>query len=132
MTPNERYERLWLQFLFELNKKPDLTLASFLKKQDVHPGSMRQWVEDRGLSVKKAKSVIQFCRETLFQDSTPSGNDVIYLPMTVVDSTAAPAPSNLMQGITLTFPDGTVASVSRATPDALHSLIKMYREGVGL
>ena len=121
-----------MQFLFELNKKPDLTLASFLKKQDVHPGSMRQWVEDRGLSVKKAKSVIQFCRETLFQDSTPSGNDVIYLPMTVVESTAAPAPSNLIQGITLTFPDGTVASVSRATPDALHSLIKMYREGVGL
>ena len=68
MKQNETYERLWLQFLFELNKKPDLTLASFLKRQDVNPSSMKQWVESRKLGVKKAKSVIQLCRETLFSE----------------------------------------------------------------
>ena len=121
-----------MRFLFELNKRPDLTLASFLKRQDVNPASMKQWVESRKLGVKKAKSAIQLCRETLFQDRWASGNDVIYLPMTVVEAKETTNPTNLMKGITLTFPDGTVASVSRATPEALHSLIKLYREGVGL
>lgn len=132
MIQNETYKQLWLRFLFELNKRPDLTLASFLKRQDVNPASMKQWVESRKLGVKKAKSVIQLCRETLFLDSWASGNDVIYLPMTVIEAKETTNPTNLMKGITLTFPDGTVASVSRATPEALHSLIKLYREGVGL
>ena len=132
MIQNETYEQLWLRFLFELNKSPDLTLASFLKRQDVNPASMKQWVESRKLGVKKAKSVIQLCRETLFQDSWAPGNAVIYLPMTVVEAKETTNPTNLMKGITLTFPDGTVASVSRATPEALHSLIKLYREGVCL
>ena len=132
MIQNETYEQLWLRFLFELNKRPDLTLASFLKRQDVNPASMKQWVESGKLGIKKAKSVIQLCRETLFQDSWASGNDVIYLPMTVVEAKETTNPTDLMKGITLTFPDGTVASVSRATPEALYSLIKLYREGVGL
>lgn len=52
--------------------------------------------------------------------------------MTVVEAKETTNPTNLMKGITLTFPDGIVASVSRATPEALHSLIKLYREGVAL
>ena len=39
-------------------------------------------IESRKLGIKKAKSVIQLCQETLFRDSWVSGNDVIYLPMT--------------------------------------------------
>lgn len=132
MVQDERYERLWLEFLYELNKKPSLTLASFLRGKDVNPATMKHWVEERKLGVKKARRVIQFCRETLFQGVSPTDSALIYLPMTVVESREAPDPSSLMKGITPTFPDGAVASVNRATPEALHAFITLYKEGVGL
>ena len=130
MTAAKRYESVWNAFLNELSHNPTATLTSFLKRCNVRQGRMKRWMENHGLSVKKAKKRLRDCQHDGIGDpmsplSEDSGS--LFLPM----ATDKPAPRSescdILSGVSLTFPDGTQVNIKRGSAQAVMSFLKLYQ-----
>lgn len=78
-----------------------------------------------GLSVKSLKQENAAAAATL---SDETGSHML-LPVIPATSEGRSAPSgSFLSGVSLTFPDGTVLSVRRCSPESLISLVTLYRK----
>ena len=131
-TADARYEKTWHQFLSELEKQPRLRLAAYLRSVQVKQRNFEKWLYTRGYSVRDAKSrVLRFRGESDALDSSISSSSSI-LPVRMVSEPDVPVrPCDLLAGISLTLPDGTVISIRRGSAEAVVSFLKLYSgEGV--
>ena len=55
MLAAERYKSVWNMFLQALNHDPTACLRAFQCEQHVNERSMARWMQNNGLSVRKAK-----------------------------------------------------------------------------
>ena len=131
-TADARYEKTWHQFLSELEKQPRLRLAAYLRSVQVKQRGFEKWLYRRGYSVHDAKNrVLKFRNESDALDSSMSSAPSI-LPVRLVSEPDAPVrPCDLLAGISLTLPDGTVINIRRGNAEAVVSFLKLYSgEGV--
>ena len=131
-TADARYEKTWHQFLSELEKQPRLCLAAYLRSVQVKRRGFEKWLYGRGYSVHDAKSrVLKLHNESDALDSSMSSSPSI-LPVRLVSESDVPVrPCDLLAGISLTLPDGTVVSIRRGSAEAVVSFLKLY-SGEGL
>ena len=126
-TADARYEKTWHQFLSELEKQPRLRLAAYLRSVQVKQRNFEKWLYGRGYSVRDAKSrVLRFRNESDALDSSMSSAPPI-LPVRLVSEPDVPVlPCDLLTGISLTLPDGTVINIRRGSAEAVVSFLKLY------
>lgn len=126
-TADARYEKIWHQFLSKLEKQPRLRLAAYLRSVQVKQRNFEKWLYGRGYSVRDAKSrVLRFRNESDALDSSMSSAPPI-LPVRLVSEPDVPVlPCDLLTGISLTLPDGTVINIRRGSAEAVVSFLKLY------
>ena len=128
-TADARYEKTWHQFLSELEKQPRLRLAAYLRSVQVKQRGFDKWLYARGYSVHDAKErVLKFRNESDALDSSmPSASSI--LPVRLVSEPDVPIrPCDLLTGISLTLPDGTVINIRRGSAEAVVSFLNLYSE----
>ena len=126
-TADARYEKTWHQFLSKLEKQPRLRLAAYLRSVQVKQRNFEKWLYGRGYSVRDAKNrVLRFRNESDALDSSVSSAPPI-LPVRLVSEPDVPVlPCDLLTGISLTLPDGTVINIRRGSAEAVVSFLKLY------
>ena len=124
-TADARYEKTWHQFLSELEKQPRLRLAAYLRSVQVKQRGFEKWLYRRGYSVHDAKNrVLKFRNESDALDSSMSSAPSI-LPVHLIPEPDVPIrPCDILTGISLTLPDGTVISIRRGSAEAVVSFLK--------
>ena len=131
-TAEERYEETWNSYLELLNKDPRASLVSFTKLKSVYYRGMTKWMSHNGLSVYDAKAKIREChRKSLSGEPVTCNTTSMFLPVTA-DETASGNPmadADLLSGVSLTFPDGTIVNIKRGSAKALVSFLSLYRKG---
>ena len=131
-TAEERYEETWNSYLELLNKDPRASLVSFTKLKSVYYRGMTKWMSHNGLSVYDAKAKIrEFHRKSLSGEPVSCNTTSMFLPVTA-DETASGNPmadADLLSGVSLTFPDGTIVNIKRGSAKALVSFLSLYRKG---
>lgn len=120
MTTNERFEKAWNSFLIYLNRNPKAHLTPFLKERHVNHRTMQNWMSEKGYSVLRAKHEIRKVQEAARKEraeASTANTGVMFVPM---ESPAIDLPmEDLLQGINITFPNGTVVSVKKDAPSQL-------------
>ena len=118
-----RYEKIWNDYLSALAKKPHLLLSHFLKSRHVGTRGFEMWMSRRGLSARQAKAQAQSLQPEL--SNAPSGSSI--LPVVLhEDSRLESHPYDILMGISLTLPDGTVITIRRGSAEAVVSFLKLY------
>ena len=132
-TAEERYEETWNSYLALLNKDPKASLASFTKLKSVYYRGMTKWMSRKGLSVFDAKAKIRDCHRKALSSVEPVSCDKgsMFLPVTADEmaSGSLMAEPDVLSGVSLTFPDGTIVNIKRGSAKALVSFLSLYRKG---
>lgn len=124
-SARDRYERTLKGYRRRLTVFPKCTLRSFCSEMHVNYNGMKKWLSSCGLSVSSLKrqsvgshaEVREETGERMFLPVIPSQPDK-----------PTSSPSDFLCGVSLTFPDGTVLSVRRCSPESLISLVTLYRK----
>ena len=82
MLEAERYKSVWNMFLQALNHDPTACLRAFQCEQHVNKRGMPRWMQNNGLSVRKAKTLLRECKKSSNKQMPPS--DSMFLPLLVV------------------------------------------------
>ena len=118
-----RYEKIWNDYLSALAKDPYLHLSRFLKSRHVSKQGFEMWMSRRGLSARQAKAQAQSLQPKL--SNAPSESSI--LPVVLhEDSRLESQPYDILVGINLTLPDGTVITIRRGSAEAVVSFLKLY------
>lgn len=126
-TADARYEKTWHQFLSKLEREPRLRLAVFLRSVHVHQRGFEKWLYSRGYSVREAKRRVRCFREASGTTASSASDVPSILPVCFQSESYAPAnPQDVLTGISLTLPDGTVVSIRRGSAEAVVSFLKLY------
>ena len=131
-TAEERYEETWNNYLVLLNKDPNVSLASFTKSKNVYHRGMTKWMSRNGLSVYEAKAKIKECQRKALSSAPVSRNTgSMFLPVTPEEPVPGTSPMDpdILSGVSLTFPDGTIVNIKRGSAKALVSFLSLYRKG---
>ena len=131
-TAEERYEETWNNYLVLLNKDPNVSLASFTKSKNVYHRGMTKWMSRNGLSVYEAKAKIKECqRKALSSEPVSRNTGSMFLPVTPEEPVPGTSPMDpdILSGVSLTFPDGTIVNIKRGSAKALVSFLSLYRKG---
>lgn len=130
-TATERYEKTWNDYLELLNKNPNASLSSLTRRQRVYHRGMTRWMSRNGLSVNEAKSRIRECQRRAAYEPVSCDTGLMFLPVSSdgMPSGASRPEADMLSGISLTFPDGTVVSIRRGGAKALVSFLALYRKG---
>ena len=124
---DERNEQLWHQYLSLLEHRPNLTLVSFIRLSHIGKRGFEKWLYSRGYSVQEAKRrILQLKASSMPDESSVSGKSS-FLPVVLngKDSEASSS-ADMLAGISLTLPDGTVISIRRGSAEAVVSFLKLY------
>ena len=126
-----RHESTWQGFLSALVRNPHLRLSRYLRIHNVSQRGFEKWLYKKGYSVREAKDRVAQLDSHMEQESSmatapsflpviPSGNE-----------NESARPSDILMGIGLTLPDGTVITIRRGSAEAVVSFLKLY-SGEGL
>ena len=131
-TADALYEKTWHLFLTELERQPRLRLAAYLRSKYVHHRGFEKWMSRHGYSVREAKGRILRLKLKSRSAEQDVVDDSQFLPVRLSDNGDASSLSReILTGISLTLPDGTVVSIRRSSAEAVVSFLKLYSgEGV--
>ena len=124
---NSRNEKVWNDYLSELAKTPALSLTRFLKTRHVVVHNFEVWMSRRGYRALQARAhAASLQQESLKQEMTMA-SESSFVPVVVhEDSRPEPRSGDILTGISLTLPDGTVISIRRGSAEAVVSFLKLY------
>ena len=129
MTTNERFEKAWNSFLIYLNRNPKAHLTPFLKERHVNHRTMQNWMSEKGYSVLRAKHEIREVQEAARKEraeASTANTGVMFVPM---ESPTIDLPmEDLLQGINITFPNGTVVSIKKGCAKSVMALMNLYEK----
>ena len=129
MTVNERYEKAWDSFLVYLYRNPKAQLTPFLKERHVNHRTMMNWMSEKGYSVLRAKQEIRQAQEVALREkaeASASRTGIMFVPM---EPPAIELPlEDLLYGINITFPNGTLVSVKKGCAKSVMALMKLYEK----
>lgn len=125
MLAAEQYERVWNMFLQALNHDPKVCLRTFQYRQHVNMRGMARWMQHKGLSVRKAKTLIRECKNSTNKQMASS--DSMFLPVTTDIADCYKETSDLLYGVNFIFPDGTQVNIKRGTAETIMLFLKLYQ-----
>ena len=116
MLAAERYKSVWNMFLQALNHDPTTCLRAFQCEQHVNKRGMTRWMQNNGLSVRKAKTLLRESKKSTDKQIPPS--DSMFLPITADFTLSHKDISDMLYGVCFTFPDGTQVNINPTLPFA--------------
>ena len=125
LTADARYEKTWHQFLSELGRHPTLRLAAYLRYKHVHHRGFEKWMYRNGYSVHAAKDRLLSLRmESVATENPEAPGFLPVLPGNQQETDTQAG--DILSGISLTLPDGTVINIRRGSAEAVVSFLKLY------
>lgn len=125
----ERYEKAWNSFLIYLNHHPKAQLKPFLIERHINHRTMQNWLCEKGYSVYKAKREVLVAQaETRKQKNEAAKADAgeMFLPL---QPSFEPAKEvDMLSGINVTFPNGTVVTIKKGSAKSVMQLMKLYEK----
>lgn len=122
-----RYSKIWDEYLSGLTKDPHLQIRSLLRKHNVGFHCYEIWMSRNGHSVRQAKAYAASLQPESLKKETVLVPESSFVPVAVqkeshLDFNAC----DILTGISLTLPDGTVISIRRGSAEAVVSFLKLY------
>ena len=122
-----RYGKLWDEYLSDLVKNPDLPLSRFLRLRHIGIHGFEMWMSRKGLSALQAKSNAKRLQpESQKKDSIVAMESSLVPIVVHEDSHSESNLRDVLTGISLTLPDGTVITIRRGSAEAVVSFLKLY------
>ena len=118
-----RYARVWANFSASVQRGDAKTLSSYCRETHTSYEGIKYWIRSQGLSVKSLKR----------PDPAYKGSQSATVPETKAVSfiqlapSAAPMPSAVMRGVSITFPDGVNLSLQEGNAEGIADLLAIYR-----
>ena len=129
MTANERFEKAWGSFLVYLNRNPKTQLTSFLKERHINQRTMMNWMSEKGYCVLLAKQAIRQDQEAARREKAEASILSTGMMFVTMEPPTIDLPmEDLLYGINITFPNGTVVSVKKGCAKSVMALMKLYEK----
>ena len=127
-----RHESTWQGFLSALERNPHLRLSRYLRIHNVSQRGFEKWLYKKGYSVREAKDRIAQLDKGHMEQESSMATGSSFLPVVPSgNENESIRPSDILMGINLTLPDGTVITIRRGSAEAVVSFLKLY-SGEGL
>ena len=122
-----RYEKIWDDYLSELTTMPNLRLCSYLRARGVSVHGYENWMSRHGHSARLARQhALNLQPEPLKKESC-TVTESSFVPVVLHEDSHSESNScDILTGISLTLPDGTVISIRRGSAEAVVSFLKLY------
>ena len=122
-----RYSKIWDEYLSELTKDPRLKLRSLLRKHNVSFHSYENWMSRNDHSIRQAKAHAASLQPESITKVKAVEPDASFVPVVVHEEPRVESHSgDVLTGISLTLPDGTVINIRRGSAEAVVSFLKLY------
>ena len=122
-----RYEKVWNDYLSELAMKPDFYLSRFLKSRHIGVHGFEMWMCRKGYSARQAKARAASLQPVPSKEEPATIPATSFVPVVLREDSSLESHScNVLTGISLTLPDGTVISIRRGSAEAVVSFLKLY------
>ncbi|MBP3258299.1 MAG: hypothetical protein IJK44_02295 [Bacteroidales bacterium] len=124
-SAHARYEKAWHQYLRELVHHPGLCLARYLRYKHVDRRGFEHWMYSNGYSVQAAKErALALTMDSVVPDAPAPSS---FLPVHFTErQDEAKQRDDILTGVSVTFPDGTVVSIRRGSAPSVVSFLKLY------
>ena len=124
MTAHDLYTQSLSEYKSRLCSFPGLTLRSYCREYHVHYHGMTLWLSRHGIRIRDLKASnstpLPECPQSSFSRLVP-----------VPDSTArAESSSDMLYGVTITFPDGVIVSIKQGSSFSVHRFIHRYNHQI--
>jgi hypothetical protein len=124
---SSRYEKVWDDYLSELAMKPGLYLSRFLKSRHIGVKCFEMWMSRKGYSARRAKAHAASLQPASSKDEPATIPATSFAPVILrEDSSIESRSGDILTGINLTLPDGTVITIRRGSAEAVVSFLKLY------
>lgn len=117
-----RYQRTWQGFEALFHCGGAATLAAYCKSEHINYEGMKKWVSASGLSVRRLK---QRYRNAPIPVASREQEDTTSAFMRFIPS-SAPAASEPLRGVHISFPDGVSLTLQECTPEGVVTLLDTY------
>ena len=122
-----RYEKIWDDYLSELTTKPTLRLCRYLRTRGVSVHAYENWMSRHGHSARLARQhALNLQSEPLEKESCTVTESSLVPIVLHEDSHSESNSCDILTGVSLTLPDGTVISIRRGSAEAVVSFLKLY------
>ena len=129
MTATERYEKAWSAFLTRLTCRPETRLRPFLADKHVSYGGMQNWMMTKGYSVLRAKKEARKKYAEALQQTLSTTNEQEGPLFASLEIPTQEAPiEDVLSGINLTFPNGTIVNIKKGSAKSVMALMKLYEK----
>lgn len=108
--------KIWAGYNRALSKCPTISLSSYCRSKGVDQKKMHHWVEQRGLSVRKAQD--------LGKERRSPGKSKVFVSFQPTGG----KDSDVLKGITIKTPDGYAINLNECTVIGLCSFVMMYEK----
>lgn len=118
-----RYEKIWDDYLSELTTMPNLRLCSYLRARGINVHGYENWMSRHGHSARLARlHALNLQPEPLKKESCTVAESS-FVPVFLHEESNS---CDILTGISLTLPDGTVINIRRGSAEAVVSFLKLY------
>jgi hypothetical protein len=126
-TLGDRYEIIWNDYLSELTINPRLCMSRYLRLRQINVHYFEKWMSKKGYSARKAKAhAICLQPDPPKKDSLEATGSSLVPVVFHEDSHSESNSRDVLTGISLTLPDGTVITIRRGSAEAVVSFLKLY------
>ena len=124
---SSRNEKIWDDYLSELTTMPNLCLSRYLRTRGVNVHAYENWMSRQGHSASQAKAhAICLQPDSPKKDSLEASGSSLVPIVLHEDSHSESNIRDVLTGISLTLPDGTVITIRRGSAEAVVSFLKLY------
>ena len=122
-----RYEKIWDDYLSSLTTTPNLSIRSYLRSHRISIHCYENWMSRHGHSATQAKAHARSLQPNSPKKDSAMAVEPSLVPVVVHEESRLESNScDILTGISLTLPDGTVISIRRGSAEAVVSFLKLY------
>ena len=128
---SRRYQETWDDYKKYLYKDITCRLSVFCRSKRVNYRGMCLWLSRLGLSVSQIKKEVRpelaYSRfESVSSVSGETGSSDSFVSLLMPSSLPTSKIEDLLQGVSLVFPDGVTVNIKKCLPEGLMKLIRQY------
>lgn len=121
-TSGDRFERVLKFFKKELVKNPRVSMKECCTHNHTNYKSMETWLRRHHVSIKELRGEVQ--KE--LKEESGIGSEQSFSGFIALTPPKEVPSEEMLQSVSVTFPDGTIVSIRKCTPWGLTTFIKNY------
>ena len=118
MSAHDLYTQTLSGYKSRLSSFPTLTLLSYCREKHVNYPGMNVWLSRHGISIRELKPSVS--------KPLPTEPEAVFSRLLPASTPSAPCSSDMLYGITITFPDGAIVSIKQGSSLGVNRFIDRY------